>query len=217
MKKLLIILIPLVLLALLPGALVGGYFLFIKDSDDDSESNQAASENNDADGDTIDSNGNEISEDKEDLDDAEGEDRDFTSVADVFSVGDSLECSWNYDESDYNVNGVMYVSDNKMKQEFVSDSEKSSILYLDGEIYFWSDTTSEGLKMSALEDGTTDDIDDALSSLEAYAALYGGLGMSDEYNFDCNSWKADSSKFEVPSDINFLDLSDLSNLVDSYL
>ncbi|MFA7601167.1 MAG: hypothetical protein WCY43_02980, partial [Patescibacteria group bacterium] len=71
--------------------------------------------------------------------------------------------------------------------------------------YFWDDLTNkDGMKINLEED----DEDLASDDLEDEDEL---VDMDEVFDFKCKSWKVDNSKFDLPKDKNFKDLSSLMN------
>lgn len=130
------------------------------------------------------------------------------SLNKLMSLGKSVECEFNYVDSEGTVEQTTYVS----KEKFRSDSTMT----IDGDnvqvhsisdgtwLYMWSDMTpGQGTKIKF-----EDFIDDAQ---EAGQGEYesANLDLEKEYDFKCVPWIPNNAKFTPPSNIDFKDLGEM--------
>lgn len=103
--------------------------------------------------------------------------------------------------------GITYVSGNKMKSDFVmkiQDKEMTSHMLSDGEnMYMWSDGTPQGTKFKI-------DPNSPLPSTRPSGQLQ-EANLESEVDLKCSPWSMDASKFSVPTNIQFTDLSSSMN------
>lgn len=157
---------------------------------------------------------NNSSEENSSLENDNGEESYFSSsVAEMFKEGKPLECSAEMSDTYAKINAVYYF-DNKNERVRVEmktiDKEQgleinSVSIIKDDWNYFWDDLTNkDGMKINMKEG------DEDLSSegLEDEDEL---VDMDEVFDFKCKSWKVDNSKFDLPKDKNFKDLSNLMN------
>lgn len=143
-----------------------------------------------------------------------GEDSYFSSsVVEMFKKEKPLQCSVEINDS-YTEMKAVYYFDNKAKKVRVEmktiDKEQgleihSVNIIKDDWSYFWDDVSNQDGMKFKLEDGEDDEVFDNLESEEDL------VDMNEVFDFKCKSWKVDSSKFDLPKDKNFKDLSSLMN------
>ncbi len=134
------------------------------------------------------------------------------SIFDLIKSGDNLVCTFNTTTETGEVDGTTYISNNKMRGDFVirdGSLNMTSSTISDGEwLYSWSSAIPQGMKIKldqfADEDSTNPD--SPVSNENPDQTPLDGLKQ--DYEYDCDSWSVDASKFEVPSDITFVDYAE---------
>lgn len=136
-----------------------------------------------------------------------------STLKSLLGMGKSLTCTYSSvdEQSKFQIKGTTYISGNKFAQEVETtdptDAKKvvRSNMISDGEfVYTWSpDKKDSGMKIKAIKpeektDGTVKT--DVASSEE---------NMNKEYDMNCSPWSVDQSKFTIPSDVKFTDLSEI--------
>ena len=128
-----------------------------------------------------------------------------TTVSQLASSGDDLECSYDYtDSSDTRNVGTLYFSNGNMSGNFTATESsgqefQANVLLVSNVQYVWEDGSTDGYKidLSAFDSSDDDSSDDS------------GFNPDEEINFNCQSWSADQSMFEAPGNVNFVDNSAL--------
>lgn len=123
------------------------------------------------------------------------------SINDLLTRNASLECTYDVVDGDSTNTGVAYFSGAKdMYGEFTNKTkDKSSTAFVirRGDTqYVWQKDSSEGYKA-----------DVSAYDKEKQQQMSQSLDPNQKYQFSCKNWKKDSSKFEVPTDIKFTDIS----------
>lgn len=123
------------------------------------------------------------------------------SIASLLTAGKNVTCSMKY--PDGNGSGTIYVTGKKMRGEFTvkmdASKEYQSSMIQDGEYaYMWSDADKKGTKFK---------VSGIPSSSPAAAAKSEVVDINQEVDLKCSTWNVDSSKFVVPADVEFTDLS----------
>lgn len=121
------------------------------------------------------------------------------SIESLLKAGKDVKCDITY--LDGSGSGVVYVADNKVSGEFNIKStegiETESYMIQDGQYgYIWSGTQGTKIKVDATAASPTGNQQQ-------------NADLSKEVDLNCSAWSADSSKFEVPQDVQFTDLSQL--------
>ncbi len=98
--------------------------------------------------------------------------------------------------------GAVYVSGNKFRGDFTTkiagEKETTSQVVSDGiYTYIWSSESPTGIKMKL----------DVTSP--AAGAQTGNFNLDQEVGLNCSPWEVDASKFTVPANIQFTDLSSM--------
>lgn len=126
-------------------------------------------------------------------------------LTDLFKLTQNLECTIVGSDK---LSGTTYISGKNMRGDInmsldPDDSSKvlTSHVISDGEtMYMWSSALPTGIKLKASDWESTDATDTASNNNVDTEALKG------DFTYECKPWIVDSSKFTVPTDINFMDL-----------
>lgn len=137
-----------------------------------------------------------------------------TSMRELMALGKSQKCTVSSSTTDDDgtkteSTGVMYFAGGKIAQEVVvtsTDKEMPRIemsMVSDGSyMYTWNtQEKNQGMKMKITETANESDEDNTPQS--------GAVDMDDKLNVKCSPWIADNSKFSVPNDVQFTDLSEM--------
>ena len=149
----------------------------------------------------------EISVDKNTEDNNDNEDGNyFETVQDLMARGKSMKCTYTFDveEGDGETStGVIYMADKNARTEITVKNADGST----GKMYAivdqewthnWIDGASEGIKMKLEASEMDEENEETVSD------------MTNEVEFECKSWKKDNSKFEIPTNVVFQDLSEMA-------
>lgn len=128
------------------------------------------------------------------------------SLRSLLASGKNVSCEINY--PDGNTKGITYVSGSKMRGDFTVKSEdgKEMISHMlnDGiYAYIWTDLVKQGTKMKL------DTITPSSTPKVTPSAQTAGADLDREVDLKCKSWSVEDSKFKIPEDIQFSDLSTL--------
>ncbi len=184
MKKLLIILIIIVAIG---GAAFGAYKVL---SSEDSDSN--------------------IFQDiKEKIETGVDVDEDFFgSMEDLMGRGIPLKCTYEELGENDGVLGevIIYVANDKMHTEMDieamgGEGENMKMdMIIDGDwVYIWNDLQAEGMKMKTTEMQGYEDLEEDQEVTD----------LKEEVNMKCRPWIKDSSKFEIPTEVVFNDMTQM--------
>lgn len=112
-------------------------------------------------------------------------------------------CTFNDGQQGSVYSGTVYVGNGKMRGEFtvtVNNQTTKSSMISDGKTgYMWTDGQNMGYKMD-LSVASQESIEKAQKQ---------AIDQNKNYNFSCSNWNVDESKFNLPSGIEFKDLSSL--------
>ena len=121
-----------------------------------------------------------------------------TSLKKLLALGQSQKCTFSSEETGTSSKGTFYVSGGKSRGDFDVTSEGKTIashMIYDGTTsWMWMDGQTTGFKM-------------AVDDKQASTASSQSVDPDKEYKFDCDSWKADSSVFNPPSNVQFNELN----------
>lgn len=121
------------------------------------------------------------------------------SIRSLFSAGKNVTCTFTY--ADNSTSGTIYVADKKIRSDFTikdaSGKMTESHMIQDGDTgYFWTGT--QGTKMK---------IDTSVKASPAAGSAQQGADLDKQQDMKCSSWSIDGSKFTVPTDVKFMDVS----------
>ena len=138
-----------------------------------------------------------------------------SSLRDLLAMGQNQKCTVStsaVDETDgtkTDTQGTIYISGKKMAQEVIvtsTDKEMPSVnmsMVSDGTyMYTWNpQKKDQGMKLKITEsEGTTETKGNTAK---------GAVNFDEKVNVKCSPWIVDNSKFTVPTDVNFTDLSEV--------
>ena len=125
------------------------------------------------------------------------------TLADLFFMGEDFRCEFSYEDENNKSSGTMYLAESGERirvdfnvEESVGGPMEGSIIRKDNYSYLWSSAMEQGIKVAITEENKED--------------LFAGgqEGTIDENTeFDCVAWVENSSMFELPDDVEFMDLS----------
>ncbi|MFW5884958.1 MAG: hypothetical protein ACOCUF_01895 [Patescibacteria group bacterium] len=147
--------------------------------------------------------------DKKQSREQEGAEESFTgSIADLMKRGNALKCEWSMDDSGQKGEGVVYVSGEDYRQEVNLTEPQTMKAYSvsDGEfIYNWTDQAKQGMKMkkskAESQQAQQQEADQEPNTVD----------INENIDFNCSGWSVDESKFNLPEDIDFIDLDEQMN------
>lgn len=112
-----------------------------------------------------------------------------TPVSYLFSLKESLACSFKTTGTSVQRSGTLYIADGAMRANLTN----GATMIDDGaHIYLWGTGASKGLELLA-----------ASSVSGSAIASNGGFDLATPLSFACNPWKTDSSVFTPPSSVSF--------------
>lgn len=133
------------------------------------------------------------------------------SIFDLLNKNVPLSCNFEYVGEDNQTRGVTYVDGNKIRGDFFTTTTEGMMenhMISDGEyVYTWSSAMPQGIKMKI--DEFEKDMD--LKPNENMKQEDQSELLKGDYDYKCLPWNTDSSVFELPSDIEFTDLSEMMN------
>jgi len=127
----------------------------------------------------------------------------FETMQDLMARGKSMRCTYTQEvEGGGTATGVVYMADKNARVEITikeanSPSGKMYALMNQEWVYSWVDGSSQGVKMTLEASELSEKNEETVSNL------------SKEIEFECKSWKKDNSKFKVPTNIEFQDMSEM--------
>ncbi|MEA1925764.1 MAG: hypothetical protein U9M90_00760 [Patescibacteria group bacterium] len=131
----------------------------------------------------------------------------FGSMQDLMARGKFLKCTYKENLSDGSESEVvMYISGNKVRTEMEINTDTGeaieSHMIIDKDwMYMWNSFTPNGTKMNIKEMSKKEDVSDS-------DVNKGMTNLAKETDYKCRTWIPDNSKFTVPSDIEFMDITE---------
>lgn len=124
------------------------------------------------------------------------------TVADLLARGQNTRCTFANTDAAGTTNGTFYVTGQgqKVRGDFtvtpLTGTATSGHIIRDSEYtYFWSDQSPQGTKIAVSLETTP-----AAGSIEQPV-------VDKDLNYNCGAWSVDASVFELPTDKEFVDLS----------
>ena len=124
-----------------------------------------------------------------------------SSIKGLLADGRAQMCTYSSADEHASSTGTVYVADGKVRadinSDFADNTHQVTHMINDGTTaYVWTDEQATGIKMPVME--TTAD-----------SAARSGIDQDKNYEFHCERWNADSSRFELPSGITFTEMPTL--------
>ena len=130
------------------------------------------------------------------------------TMMDLFNKGKDMKCVYSQKDESGNYEGTTYTSNKKLRSDFtVKNSDNSSYeshSIMDSEyMYIWTTLSNQGTKIKLSEYQTEENNADMKAGKQA--------DVNQNYDYKCSPWIKDNSKFEVPTNIEFKDLTEEMN------
>lgn len=124
------------------------------------------------------------------------------SLDDLIAKKKPLKCTWSITAEGMISQGTLYINGEKYRSDVTSDKIEMHYLSDGTNIYMWDSMQAKGTMISVadmdeMEVQTGTDVDES----EMTAKDLDGV-----YNYQCSSWSTENSKFNPPSDIEFVDI-----------
>ncbi|MDP3899913.1 MAG: hypothetical protein Q8Q23_02420 [bacterium] len=155
------------------------------------------------------------------------EEENFTgSIQSLISRGKPVKCAYSGEDDNGSFSGTTYIADSKARQdaESVVDGKTYTVhTIIDDKIaYFWTtEDPQQGFKLDMnLNEEELAEYNEKRN--ETDEELNANLNTGDEekkewekdFDFKCNNWQADSSVFNLPDDVEFVDPSEIIKQAD---
>lgn len=123
------------------------------------------------------------------------------SIKSLIAAGKTQKCTFSTTKDNYSSNGTVYVGGGKLRGDFsVNTSQSMTHMINDGKTsYMWDDSGKFAIKMAF-------DPADTKAVANANTQAQQGADVNANYDWSCDSWKIDNSKFDLPSGVTFNEL-----------
>ena len=116
--------------------------------------------------------------------------------------GGPYKCEVNQTVDDFETKGTTYVNNGMIRGEYntkVEGVDMTSIMIIrDGYTYSWTSTLPTGFKIK-------NEVNSSTGEDTSYSGTYGYASQIGDYN--CVAWSVDQSKFTVPTNVNFQEIT----------
>lgn len=123
------------------------------------------------------------------------------TFAELVAGGGSRTCTVTVDTGEGSSEGTVYIANGQMRGDFTTSvngqSMTAHMIQKDGYMYNWSDAVAQGVKISLAQ----------AQQQPNTPSQNQGIDPNAQVDYDCSGWMADSSKFDVPSNVTFMELS----------
>lgn len=120
----------------------------------------------------------------------------------LFAMSGQMECTFSSEDSSSESTGTVYIADSMMRGDFTTKQGtamvESHMIKSGDMMHVW--TGKQGAKMSA----------EAMMQPQT-TGTNSSVDLDQNVDYDCKSWRKDGSKFEVPSDVTFMDVGAMMN------
>lgn len=127
------------------------------------------------------------------------------SWTDLMALGGAYTCdidtTSNTGAGSVQTTGTVYVAGSDLRGDFSSmvggKMEETHMIRVGQESWVWSTAMPQGIKMM---------VKDSVKSGDAVGTSGQGFNENTSYEWDCDPWTRDSSKFSPPSNVQFMDM-----------
>lgn len=131
------------------------------------------------------------------------------TLLDLLKLGKTLKCTYSMTAENTTTSGTSYVAGTNMRGDFEiinPDGTKllSHMISTGDWVYTWSSASPQGIKMK-LTDTEAESPEPKGSNGEGSSATD---AFKNSFDYKCSSWNEDKSMFQLPTDIQFIDLSE---------
>ncbi len=137
------------------------------------------------------------------------------SLADIFAAagGPSQTCTFENTTENGKASGVVYTSKSKMRGDFSTQMDgkvaESHMIVVDNTSYLWQDGEKTGMK-SVFGEESLKVIDPPKTVPDTESDTIPTGVMPDTGSFECKDWSVDDSFFDLPDNVEFLSLNDMT-------
>jgi len=126
------------------------------------------------------------------------------TIKSLLAMGKDVACDVSYSVGQNKTAGKVYVAGQKMSGDFtVTTSDGKALdthmVQKDGYIYYWSSIVPQGTKMKIPTESE--------SPVPAPGGVSTGFNADQQVQYRCSPWGADDSKFNLPANVQFTDVS----------
>ncbi|HCJ52260.1 MAG: hypothetical protein A2898_03280 [Candidatus Kerfeldbacteria bacterium RIFCSPLOWO2_01_FULL_48_11] len=135
------------------------------------------------------------------------------SIADIMESGDSMKCTYTFDDPSAPQDWTMYVDGENVRGDYsvqaVNAASWEGHMISDGAYsYQWGQNSGQTYGIKVKLDTVNSNANVTTGNTNSGAA---DLDYDQNMNMNCDSWNPDDSMFVPPSDVTFTDYSDLTN------
>ena len=133
------------------------------------------------------------------------------SLKDLMMMGQDQMCTFESTDENGSNKGSSYISGEKVRTDFSGTDPDgkaySGSMISDGTyMYSWSTASPQGMKIKITEE-TNKAVEDVKQDAQANPNQY--IDPNDKVDYKCQGWRVDQGMFTPPSDIEFVDYSQL--------
>lgn len=131
------------------------------------------------------------------------------TLMELMQRGRALECSFSHQFEEGEMEGVVYAKGDQVRQDAEvkqNNQEMETHMIMRGDdVYTWSSAQpGQGMKMNTKQ---VREQSQKQNSGESQAGAPSNIDTEIEY--DCSAWSGDGSKFELPNDVDFTDITQM--------
>lgn len=127
------------------------------------------------------------------------------SIKSLIDSGSNQKCTYQSKEGTEQSSGTFYITEGKMRGDISVDVENTKttnhMVYDGAYSYIWSDDSNAGFKMALDSQANTQDKTQSTA-----------VDTNKDYNFSCEKWSVDNSKFELPGNVQFADFGAMTGV-----
>lgn len=163
------------------------------------------------------SNSNNVEESKVmETNQMEKEDNSPKNLLGLLNANKNQMCTYSYTSDDAEtMSGTVYIAGDRMRgnYELTGTENYTGSMIKDGDtMYIWASNMPEGIKAEFNPEQMAADIEEKSENSDVPETSSNDMGPVDltaEVDYDCQSWNVDENVFTVPSDVTFIDTSQM--------
>lgn len=123
------------------------------------------------------------------------------TIRDFLSFGKKVSCTFTQTTPAGTTSGTVYINNPKMRGDFALNGSTGNInshmIRLNNDVYVWMGAQGAKMNISNINKATTT------------PAQSGQVNLDQKVDYTCMDWDGDESKFTLPTDVKFYDMSQM--------
>lgn len=131
------------------------------------------------------------------------------TLGSLLGLGKNLQCTFAYRDETTFSQGTVYVAGERMRGNFnttIDETEYGShMISTNQKVYVWNDEQTQGIVMDA---ANPDEVDLPDVDIGTDTNTSNDVDFNKDYDYQCDTWIPDNKMFEIPAEIEFINIQE---------